>query len=147
MKNSSCLDLAPVCLDFTFKAYLNSDNYLGTPNLRVYHNVQKFIRNLIFSIFTNFVIYVGFFYTNLNQIRTRNEYFNSAAGKVALGKVAPGRLTPVLFVLRKSDPLERLPQGMLAPPEYQTPGIFTLWKGCPEEQLDSGLLVLRNTSL
>ena len=41
-----------------------------------------------------------------------------AAGKVALGKVAPGRLTPVLFVLRKSDPLERLPQGMLAPPEY-----------------------------
>lgn len=61
MKNSSCLDLAPVCLDYTFKAYLNSDNYLGTPNLREYHNVQKFIRSLIFSIFTNFVIYVGFF--------------------------------------------------------------------------------------
>ena len=61
MKNSSCLDLAPVCLDYTFKAYLNSDNYLGTPNLREYHNVQKFIRSLIFSIFTNFVIYLGFF--------------------------------------------------------------------------------------
>ena len=41
-----------------------------------------------------------------------------AAGKVALGKVAPGRLTPVLFVLRKSYPLERLPQGIVALPEY-----------------------------
>ena len=40
------------------------------------------------------------------------------AGKVALGKVAPGRLTPVLFALRKSDPLERLPQGIFALPEY-----------------------------
>ena len=41
-----------------------------------------------------------------------------ADGKVALGKVAPGRLTPVLFALRKSDPLERLPQGIFALPEY-----------------------------
>ena len=62
MKNSSCLDLAPVCLDYTFKAYLNSDNYLGTPNLREYHSGQKSTRSLILwldflnSVSTQFVI-------------------------------------------------------------------------------------------
>ena len=55
-------------------------------------------------------MYLGFF-----NIAARP---SMAAGKVALGKVAPGRLTPVLFALRKSDPLERLPPGIFALPEY-----------------------------
>ena len=70
-----------------------------------------------------------------------------AAGKVALGKVAPGRLTPVLFALRKSDPLERLPQGIFALPEYETFGIFTLWKVCPKEFMPLETLISGNLNL
>ena len=44
--------------------------------------------------------------------------FWMAEGMFALGKVVPRRFTPVLFVLRKSNPLERLPQEMFALPEY-----------------------------
>ena len=56
--------------------------------------------------------------------------FDKAAGMFALGKVAPGRLDPVLFVLWKSNTLERLSQGIFVLLEWNVEPLESLPQEC-----------------